>query len=158
MDQRPKVYRAMYEHDGQPATEGSPFQPGSNFFQLGVVLPPDPRADVNLEDGYVNTKSGGMSVFAAIKKLPGRLIPSRLRDLYPDHFQKARGDDSLFVWCMGSGEFQDGAVTDHLVLRLDKPGEKRHGLIEPNVRMKIEDYQAELQSTVGDWKVCEEPG
>lgn len=150
MDQRPKVYRSMYENDGQPAA-------GNDPFHLGVVLPPDPNADVTPESGYVNIKSGGMSVFAAIKKLPGRLIPTRLRDQYPDHFQKARGDDSLFVWCMGSGEFQDAAVTDYLMLRLDKPGEKRHGLIEPSARMKVEEYQAELQSTISNWKVCEEP-
>jgi len=58
---------------------------------------------------------------------------------------------------MGSAEFQDAIITDHLVLRLDKPGEKRHGLIEPSARMKIEEYQAEVQSTINDWKVCEEP-
>lgn len=150
MNQCPRVYRAMYENDGQPST-------GSEPFQLGVVLPPDPNADVIPENGYVNAKSGGMSVFAAIKKLPGRLIPARLRDQYPEHFQKARGDDGLRVWCMGSEEFQDGAVTAHLVLRLDKPGEKRHGLVEPNIRTKLEEYQAELRSTVSDWEICEEP-
>lgn len=150
MDQSPKVYRSMYEKDGQPAV-------GSDPVQLGVTLPPTINADVTPESGYVNKESGGMSVFASLKKLPSRLIPTRLRDLYPENFQRARGDDSLLIWCMGNGEFQNAAITDHLVLRLDKPGEKRHGLIEPGTRMKIEEYQAELYSTVGDWKICEEP-
>jgi len=74
MDQRPKVYRAMYGHNGQLFA-------GSDPFQLGVVLPPDPNSDANPEKGYVATRSGGMSVFTAIRKLPGRLIPTRLRDL-----------------------------------------------------------------------------
>ncbi len=150
MDQRPKMYRSMYQRDGRPSA-------GSGPFQLGAVLPPDANADINPEEGCVNIKSGGMSVFAAIKKLPGRLLPTRLRDQYPDHFQKTRGDDGLVVWCLGTGDFQDASVTDRLVLRLDRPGEKRHGLIESNLRMRVEEYQAELQSTGGDWKVCEEP-
>ena len=108
-------------------------------------------------EGPLNAKSGSLSVFAAIKKPPGRLIPARLRDLYPDHFQKARGDDSPVVWCLGSGEFQNGPITDYLVLRLDRPGEKRHGLIEPDAWMKVEDFQVELRSTIYDWMICEEP-
>lgn len=58
--QKPKVYRAMYERDGFPVT-------GSEVFQLGVCLPPDPNADINPDGDYVNPGSGGMSVFAALK-------------------------------------------------------------------------------------------
>jgi hypothetical protein len=145
-----KLYRSMYEQDGQPKA-------GNDDFQLGVRVPPHRDADVRPEGDYVNPGSGGMSVFVSLKKLPGRLIPARLRDLYPNDLQKARGDNALVVWCMGDGEFREGPVTALLVLRLDKPGERRHGLVEPGMRMTLSDYQAELQSTAGEWTVCEEP-
>lgn len=78
------------------------------------------------------------------------MIPARLHALVPD----AVGDDRLFVWAMGDGPFASGAVAPGLVLRVD-PDDPKHGFIEPQSIMTIEEYQAALAGTRDQWVVYE---
>lgn len=131
---------------------------GDDFFQLGVTVHPHENPDVVPDSSnFVNLGTGGMSVFAGIKRLPGRLIPARLRDLYPEDFQKASGDDELTIWCMDSDYFEDEKGGTELVLGWDVPSKPRHGSVEPARWMHIDDYQGEFCATTNQWEVNEAP-
>lgn len=116
---------------------------------LGVVLPPDAPADIEPNDeGVVDSGMGGMSVAPEIHRLPGRLIPSRLRSHYP----KATGSDALVVFVCGEGEFVRGSFASGLLLRPDPKRPGGHGFIEPNSKMTLADYENALYATQSDWK------
>lgn len=131
---------------------------GDDFFQLGVTAYPHENPDLVPDSaGFVDPHTGGMSVFAGIKKLPGRLIPARLRDLYPEDFQKASGDNELIVWCMNSEHLFDKEGDGYLAFEWDIPNKPRHGLVEPARRMHIDDFQRELCTTADQWQINEAP-
>lgn len=94
--------------------------------------------------------AGGLSVFAGLRDLLPHMIPSRLRHIVPD----AAGDDRVFVWAMGDGPFVPAPVAPGLTLRVD-PDDLKHGFIEPEVIMPLEEYQAALAATQDLWVVDE---
>jgi hypothetical protein len=57
---------------------------------------------------------------------------------------------------MGEGLFAPEAVADRLQLRLDPDDPERHGLVEPDDKMKIDDYESALAATAGQWQKWEE--
>ena len=89
-----------------------------------------------------------MSVVSSARGLPGFLIPQRLHMVH----RNATGDDSLQVWRLGTGPFLESLVTPQLRL---VPGTKKHGVVEPAVSMKLEEYRAALAATREDWTVDE---
>ncbi len=147
----PKIFRTMQKDGSKPLC-------GSGSFQLGVTVHPHENPDVTPDSGgFVDPQTGGMSVFASMKKLPGRLLPSRLRYLFPEDFQKASGDDTLTVWCMIRKYFHSPQSVSRLSHDWDDPNKPRHGLIKPVERMLIADLQNELCSTRDQWEVHEVP-
>src|SRR5689334_10713461 len=107
----PKIFRAMQEVGGLPKT-------GETARTLGVRVPADIQPD---GDGMVEPGPVGMSVAPSLCDLPTHRIPRRLRRLAPD----ATGNDSDFVWSMGSGPFHQGSLCDLLLLYVDS---SNHGL------------------------------
>jgi len=86
-----------------------------------------------------------------MRALPIFLIPQRLHGLVAG----ASGRNNLSVWSMGEGTFSDEPVSATLTLRVDAPN-RQHGLVEPNVRMRVEDYQSALAATRQYWKLDED--
>jgi hypothetical protein len=138
----PKIFRAMRQTEGKPEIGPK---------GLGVRLPPDPHADIVPDDsGQIHPGTGGMSVSPTVGDLPARLIPARLRHLYP----KAAGRDDLFVWSMGSGDFSAGPLAESLALRPD-PEREGHGFVEPDATIATEVYVSALAATRDEWTVDE---
>jgi len=63
---------------------------------------------------------------------------------------QATGNNLLGVWQVGEGPFVDGPVAPGLRLRVD-PRSSRHGFIEPDREMTLDDYQAALAATRDLW-------
>jgi hypothetical protein len=57
---------------------------------------------------------------------------------------------------MGEGAFVPERVADRLCLRIDPDDPERHGFVEPDAKMKIEDYEAALSATSDQWHRWEE--
>lgn len=124
-------------------------QCGSADCQLGVRVPPHSHPDVRPVDGVVEPRQGGMSVFSDIHKMPKRLIPARFHEIYPG----ALGEDDMFVWVTGEGDFGDGQFNEHLELRLDNPKKRKyHALVEPTKPVHIDTLQAHLADTACHWQ------
>lgn len=140
------IYRAMLIDEGLPHVAPS-------AASLGVRLPPDKHADINVDRfGLVEPGTGGMSVSPEWRFLPVHRIPRRLRMKFP----RAAGKNDLFIWRMGEGPFTSGSFTEHLMLRLDPEKPQKHGFVEPVVRMAVADYQQALARTRGYWRIDEE--
>lgn len=144
-----RVFRTMKSQGSKPLC-------GDESFELGVTVYPHAAPDVTPDETRcIKPGAGGMSVFAAIKQLPGRLIPARLRELYPEDFQKAVGGDDLTIWCINIEHFRSGA--NDLMLRWTAEENPRHGSVEPSLIMRVDDMQKSLCSTADLWEVCETP-
>ncbi len=74
----PTIYRSMKRaEDGLPVV-------GSNSKELGVRVPPNPNADVDLDGkDHVITNGKGMSVAEHWRYLLGHLVPKRLVPICP---------------------------------------------------------------------------
>ena len=123
--------------------EGGRPKVGSVSMMLGVR----PRDIPVSSKGEVLPGTGGLSVYAGLRDIPPHMIPSRLQATVPD----AAGDDKLFVWAMGEGVFSAAPVATSLMLQLD-PTDPKHGLIEPDAIMTLEEYQMALAATKGGTK------
>jgi hypothetical protein len=120
---------------------------------LGVRLPPDKHADIPVDGlGMVAPRTGGMSVAPAWRFLPVHRIPRRLRVKFP----RAAGKNDLHIWRMGDGPFESGPFAERLVLRPDPEKPDRHGFVEPEVPMRVADYQQALAQTRAYWQIDEE--
>lgn len=141
----PTMFRTMKRaNDGLPVV-------GSNSKELGVRVPANPNADIDLDtNDYVVLNGKGLSVAANWRQLPGYLIPKRLRALFPG----AAGPDSLVCYRMGTGVFAPGAVSNDLSLVL-KTGNARAGNIVPNQSVHRDQFQADLAATRNQWTVDE---
>lgn len=119
---------------------------------LGVRVAPDPIPDV-FPDAAGNVEAvnppRGMSVAPALAALPARLIPKRLQN----RFRKARGEDNQIVWSMGDGPFSDGPVAESLRMRVTSP---THGVVEPDAKMPLIEFQNRLAGTQNLWRKDEE--
>lgn len=138
----PRVYRVMKgDKTGKP-------QIGDTSVTLGVRVPADIAPD---SSGMVQPGTGGMSVAPSMGDLPARMVPVRLRSRVPG----ASGRDSLNVWGMGEGAFEEASLAADLSLRPD-PKNPRHGFAEPEIRMALDRFRAALAATRSDWMVDEE--
>jgi hypothetical protein len=99
---------------------------------------------------------GGMSVSPRVEALPPHRQPGRLFKKDPERFPEATGPNGLHCWWMGEGAFTPERVADRLCLRLDPDDPNRHGLVEPDGRMKTEDYEAALGATRDQWQRWED--
>ena len=143
----PLVYRTMNQAD-----DGLPVM-GENSKELGVRVPPNPYADVDLEsDNVVEQNGKGMSVAKHWSFLRPHLIPKRLKSIH----SAATGPNSLACYRLGEGEFSAGAMSDDLELCL-KQGQQVAGNIVPRKIMTIQEYQHALASTREEWTVDEGP-
>ncbi len=137
----PKVYRSMRRaDDGLPTA-------GSNSKELGVREPPNPAADVDLDENRIVILNGrGMSVVQNWRQLPLHLVPKRLRTTAPG----ATGANTLACWTMGEGEFAAGALTENVELSL-KRGNSRGGNVTPSLPVSIDQFQRDLSATRNLW-------
>jgi hypothetical protein len=97
-----------------------------------------------------------MSVSPSVDALPTHRLPRRLLKKYPERFPDASGSNRLICWWMGEGAFDARRVADHLQLEPDPDDPQRHGFVEPDDRMKTEDYEAALSATRDQWQKWEE--
>ncbi|HEX3477833.1 MAG TPA: hypothetical protein VHT91_22580 [Kofleriaceae bacterium] len=132
----PKVYRAM-----TPTSSGLP-QVAATARSLGVRVPTDVAPD---EAGDVHPGRRGMSVAPDVVSLPLHRIPKRLAHLRLG----AIGPDTDVVWSHGEGRFLAGRVAAHLALVPDKP---EHGVVAPDTKMRLADYEAALAATQPGWR------
>ena len=125
----------MKNKDGQPKL-------GSAGSELGVRVPKAVKPDT---DGVVLPRGRGMSVAPSIESLSVVFVPKRLRTRFPS----ARGRNSLRVWELGEGPFNEARVTDALTFQPTSPS---HGVIRPSSKMHIDEFQKALAATRGFWK------
>lgn len=124
---------------------------GSNSKELGVRVPPNPNADVDLDDsGRVILNGKGMSVAENWRHLPPHLIPMRLRSELPG----AAGSDRLSCFIHGSGPFKEGPINDRLALVL-KAHDMRAGNVVPSRLDELQSFQDELAATRSEWSIEE---
>jgi hypothetical protein len=141
----PTVFRSMKRADDGLPTVGS----GSK--ELGVRVPPNLNADIDLDQNdHVVQNGRGMSVAANWRDLLAHLVPKRLRPLFPG----AAGANSLTCYKMGSGAFAAGAFTDDLDLH-PKKGNLRAGNIVPQRSVHRDQFQADLAATRSQWAADE---
>ncbi|HTU89487.1 MAG TPA: hypothetical protein VMF69_05265 [Gemmataceae bacterium] len=141
----PMIFRTMKRaDDGLPVV-------GSNSKELGVRIPPNPNADIDLDANDCVVLNGkGLSVAANWRKLPGYLIPKCLRTLFPG----AAGPNTLACYKMGTGVFAPAAVSNALTLVLKK-GNPQSGNIVPNQSVHRDQFQADLAAIRDQWTVDE---
>lgn len=141
----PRFFRSM-----TPAADGLPVA-GASARSLGVRLPPDPAADVDIDpNGYVARNGRGMSVVDNWRSLPRHRIPRRLSHLVAG----AVGSSQDRCWRHGNGNFQNGVVNPNLEVQL-KPGSETGANVVPSAGVTPADFQAQLAATRADWVVDE---
>ena len=137
----PTVFRAMKRSvDGLPVV-------GSAVKELGVRVPPDPNADIDLDaNGDVILNGKGMSVAENWRDLLPHLVPKRLKPIFPG----ATGSNSLACFRTGQGPFSAGPLNDRVSLVL-----KRHdahaGNVVPVPSVAERQFQDDLAATRGEW-------
>jgi len=144
----PRIYRVMKELDDKPAV-------GNGSCMLGA-RPGDLGREAELTDGLVEPSEAGLSVGGCVRTTYLNILPRRLQSLYPEWARGAKGKDTHKVWAMGHGTYEAAPIGPDLELRFktdDRPG---HGLVAPNREMLLDDYQAALAATQGQWKIDEE--
>ena len=145
-DRMPRIYRPMKRgNDGLPLT-------GTQSKELGVRVPPNERADIDVADhGIVTLNRRGMSVAADWRLLQPHLIPKRLNDVC----YGASGPNSLSIYRHGEGDFEEGPVNETLSLAL-KDGSSRHANVVPVSETQIDEFLSQLAATRPHW-IDEEP-
>ncbi len=141
----PLMYRPMKsDNDQLPVC-------GSNSKELGVRVPPNENADIDVtETQTVILNRRGMSVAENWRSLPGHLIPKRLTPVFPG----ATGSNSLSCFRIGEGAFADCNFNDELILVL-KPGRTSKGNLAPGREMSVGAFQAALAATREQWQIDE---
>jgi len=142
----PTVFRSM-----RVAADGLPVV-GDRSKELGVRVPPNPHADVDVDPNtnLVVLNGKGLSVATNWRLLPGHLIPARLSSIEP----RARGSDDLKCYRLGDGPFGPRPVANGLELVL-KPGSSELGNVVPNAAVTVSQFQADLTATRAQWAVDE---
>lgn len=115
--------------DGQPMMSRS-------FLCLGVRID-GPTADVQvLKDGTVVPGTGGMSAFVDPRKMPKSLRPRTLAE------KPGESPHPLFMLEMLR-------LPEDLTFRRDS---EHHGLVEPRIQCKLEEYEQQLGKTRAKWR------
>ncbi|MFI5459521.1 MAG: hypothetical protein ACHRXM_29190 [Isosphaerales bacterium] len=141
----PTIYRAMKQAD-----DGSPVV-GSSSKELGVRVPPNPNADIDLdEDGDVILNGKGMSVAENWRGLPPHLVPKRLKPIFPG----AAGSNQLACFRFGQGPFSPGLLNSRLSLVL-KGHDIHAGNVVPAHSVPERQFQDDLAATQADWTIDE---
>jgi hypothetical protein len=142
----PTIFRAM-----KRAADGLPIVGSGSSKELGVRVPPNENADVDLDQGeFVVLNGRGMSVVANWRKLLAHFIPKRLLPLFPG----AAGPNSLSCYKMGDGGFSAGSVNTDLSLVL-KQGNLHGGNVVPTKGVHRNTFQTDLAATRNQWAVDE---
>ena len=142
----PRAYRTM-------KAAGTPPQPvvGDSATKLGVRgkdLAPD-------EQGNAQPGKGGMSVVSSIAGLRRRvarnlfspaMVPQRLNDL--GKVPGAIGPSTLHLFRIGEGGFENGELTERLML---VPDQNDHGTIQPAATMPYGEYRQAIAETRDQW-------
>lgn len=138
----PTVYRSM-----KAADDGLP-EVGDQSKQLGVRVPPNPHADIEVDasTNRIVLNGSGMSVAENWRLLPPHLIPLRLAAIVSD----AKGKNHLVCYRMGDGPFIPGPLTTGLELVL-KPGAIDRGNVVPGAAVTVAQFQADLAATRPQW-------
>lgn len=145
----PLVWRGMRMADARPEI-------GRSGNTLGVRVGPAPGDDIPENGGFVYPGTGGMSVSPTLEAVPAHRLPRRLRGKFPARFPDARGPNQLHCWSTGEGEFLAGPFIDRLAFRPDPRAPDRHGLVEPEITMSVDDYEAAITATRDHWTRWEE--
>ena len=107
------------------------------------------------EDGNAQPGQGGMSVVSSIAGLRSRvvrqlfspnMVPQRLNDLA--RVPGAMGPNSLHLFRIGEGKFEQGPLTDKLNL---VPDHDEHGTVQPTAMMRYMDYKQAVYDTRDLW-------
>jgi hypothetical protein len=134
------VYRSMIAENGKPVI-------GNNRDMLGVRE--GRNIDIPVRDnGTVDPGTGGLSVAPDWRRQPPHTIPRRLRPLA----SKARGNNRLSCFRLGTVEFGNTEINESLVLR---PSSADHGTIEPKETVQIAEFQIALARTRDSWVIDE---
>lgn len=124
---------------------------GSNAKELGVRVPPNPNADIDLDvHGNVVLNGRGMSVSENWRHLPPHLVPKRLKSI----LSSAAGSNLLACFIYGKGPFQAGPINGRLdlVLKVHSP---RTGNVVPSRLDQLQAFQDDLAATRPDWSIDE---
>jgi hypothetical protein len=142
----PTVFRSM-----MAAADGLPVV-GNRSKELGVRIPPNPHADIEVDPNtnLVVLNQKGMSVAENWRFLLPHLIPARLSTIVP----RARGSDDLRCYRLGDGPFVPGSLSSGLKLVL-KPGTPVLGNVVPSSAVTVSQFQADLGATRMEWVVDE---
>jgi hypothetical protein len=138
----PTVFRSMkVAEDGLPVV-------GDRSKELGVRVPPNPHADVDVDatTNLVVLNQKGMSVAENLRRLAPHLIPTRLSSIVP----LAKGRGNLRCYRLGDGPFAPGPIADGLELVL-KPGATDTGNIVPSAVVTLAQFQHDLAATRALW-------
>jgi len=124
---------------------------GSNSKELGVRVPPNTSADIDVTETQTVIMNGrGMSVAENWRVLPGHLIPKRLTPAFPG----ATGSNSLSCFRIGEGAFAADSFNDELNLFL-KAGKTKQGNLSPSNEMLMSAFQTALVATREQWQIDE---
>ncbi|KAA1258186.1 hypothetical protein LF1_07020 [Rubripirellula obstinata] len=145
----PKAYRIM-------KAEGDPPKPvvGESATKLGI-RERDLKAD---ENGDAVPGVGGLSVFSSIAGI-GRRIPDRFPpDMVPKRLHGservigATGPNSLRVFRLGEGDYEQGGIAPGLCLVPDGEVSPDHGTIQPDQTMPMDEYRQAIADTKELWE------
>lgn len=133
----PKLFRAMLATGGLPLV-------GTERNMLGVR-----PGEIEVDDDNVCLEAGGMSVNVCLCGIPPLILPRHLS--LSRIVRGAKGDDDRREgFHMGEGPFVQSPVADRLRLR---PGNHKHGFVEPDRVMPLTEYQEALAATQNQWHV-----
>jgi hypothetical protein len=140
-----RIYRTMKRADDDLPVVGT------NAKELGVRIPPNPNADVDLDDdGNVCLNGKGMSVAENWRHLLPHLVPRRLRHI----LSGAAGSIQLACYKLGDGPFRAGPINDQLILVLKAHG-PRGGNVVPSRLKLVKEFQDDLAATRLGWSIDE---
>jgi len=130
--------------DGLPAV-------GSNSKELGVRVPPNANADIDLdENGDVTLNGKGMSVAENWRRLPPHLVPKRLKPIFPG----ASGSNNVGCYRFGQDPFLPGLLNTRLALVL-KGNDPHAGNVVPARSVREREFQDALAATRDEWTIDE---
>jgi hypothetical protein len=142
----PRILRSMKMEDGKPKIERSASALGVRVYTSGT------NDIVVSSQGDVEPGRGGMSVVPSLRAFRLHQVPRRLNHL----IEGAEGNNTLYVWRMGTGEFTNSPVTTELMLQPDtRTVNVRHGVVEPIRKMPLDEYERALSNTRDAWIVDE---